>query len=223
VCAVREENQKTYYMPADNSGEKLLYDFSKTLGDSVEVVSMGLNYPGKIKLKIDGEFTTTINGIDRKTYLFKANGSYHTQELWYEGIGSSFGFLTPFLSVSDNINTLKCNSKNDTLYYFLNDISSFLCLPGEPTNSCEYTKIATGIEHRNKLHLDIYPNPASDKICFNYNFINAKYKIVNMQAQEILFGKIMSNTINISTLNKGIYFLEIEENNKHYYTKVNVN
>ena len=111
VCAVRETNKLVYFIPNDGTGEKLLYDFTKNLGDSVEVVGTGLNYPLPIKLRVDSVFSTVVNGVERKTYKFNANGNYHTDEYWYEGIGSSFGFLTPFLSVSDNIFTLKCNSK----------------------------------------------------------------------------------------------------------------
>lgn len=118
ICAVREVNKQIFYIDTNSTTEHLLYDFTKQIGDSVEVLGLGLNYPNKIKLRIDNIFTSTINGIDRKTYQFNANGSYHMLEYWYEGIGSSFGFLTPFHSVSDNQYTLKCNSINDTLFFF---------------------------------------------------------------------------------------------------------
>lgn len=133
---------KVYCLPKDEIKENLLYDFNLKVGDYVTVVGMGLNYPNPIKLKVDSVSNKIYNGVNRKIFKFNANGSYHTDETWIEGIGSSFGFLTPFLSVSDNIFMLKCNSKNDTLYYLNNNIGNFLCSSAEPPNSCEYSVIS---------------------------------------------------------------------------------
>lgn len=210
LCAIRESNKIVYYVPNDGSGEKILYDYNKTVGDSVEVIGYGLNYPSAIKLKIDSVFITNINGVNRKTYKFNANGSYHTDEYWYEGIGSSFGFLTPFNSVSDNIFTLKCNSKNDTLFFLLDNIGNFLCSPNEPSNNCEYAHIPTSVnEIKNSTYFDFFPNPVEDE--FN---IACSEKINNIQLYS-LEGKsenytLTNSIINIHELSSGIYFLVIE-------------
>jgi len=220
VCAVREANKLVYYVPNDGSGEKLLYDFSKSQGDSVEVVGLHLNYPTPIKLRIDSVFTQTINGVARRTYKFTANGAYHTEEYWYDGIGSSFGFLTPFLSVSDNIFTLKCNAKNDTLYFLKDNIGNFLCSAGEPANNCEYNAMPTGIDVPSGGGLDIYPNPTSDKLYVKTEMSNAIYILYGLDGRSVVNGTLPVSGIDIKHVPTGLYFLLVESNGKLHRAKV---
>jgi Secretion system C-terminal sorting domain len=218
ICAVRESDKKVYFVLKGETAEKLLYDFTKNKGDLVEVSSTIFgNRP--VKLKIDSIFTSIINGIPRKTYQFNPNGSYHTLEYWYEGIGSSFGFLTPFISVTDNILTLKCKSKNDTLYYLKNNISNFLCSPNEPSNSCEYTKIATQTNEIQSFSLGFYPNPANDRIYIQENVENLNYSILGIDGKTTCKGTIEHNFIEIQNIPKGLYFVEIKDKYKLLHFK----
>jgi hypothetical protein len=215
TCALREQYKKVFIIVPNSSSELLLYDFTKNVGDTVEVYGLGLNYPNSIKLKIDSISSTIINGVARKTYKFNANGSYHTDEYWYEGIGSSFGFLTPFLSVSDNIFSLKCNAKNDTLYYLRNSIGNFLCSPVEPNNSCEYTQIATSInDFSAESSFTIFPNPSNDKINVQTDLKINNIIIFNSIGQEVRTTK--NKLIDIYNLEKGFYFIRLTtENNRN--------
>lgn len=216
MCAVREQSKKVFFVPADSSSELLLYDFTKNVGETVEVYGylMGLGgNPEFRSLAIDSISTTIINGVARKTYKFNANGFYHTDEYWYEGIGSSFGFLTPFVSISDNIFTLKCNAKNDTLYYFKNNIGSFLCTSVEPNCSCEYTINATGINDVSIPSLNIFPNPGNDKINIQTDLKIKEIIIFNSIGQEVKTTN--DKLIDISNFEKGFYFITlITENNR---------
>jgi Secretion system C-terminal sorting domain len=212
VCAIREQNKKVYYIHGDTTTELLLYDFTKNVGDSVEIVSLGLNFPNAIKLQIDSISTTIINGVARKTYKFNANGNYHTDEYWYEGIGSSFGFLTPFLSVSDNVYTLKCNAKNDTLYYLQSNMANFLCSASEPFTSCEYLQNPSKIESKKQNTLKIYPNPTNDVLHLSGVLINGWYQIITMQGHVVAKGNITNNKIEVGFLKAGLYQLVLKKN-----------
>ena len=216
ICAIREQDKKVYFIYENTNNEQLLYDFTKNTGDSVTVCGLGLNYPNSIKLKIDSISTGIINGIARKTFKFNANGSYHTDEYWYEGLGSSFGFLTPFVSVSDNVFTLKCNVKNDTLYYLANNIGNFLCSPSEPPNSCEYSILATGIYDLPEVMLSIYPNPVKDYIQTETNQEIKEIRIFDAAGHEVKTAK--GKTLDISDLKNGFYFITISTQNSRKQT-----
>lgn len=211
TCAIREQDKKVYCLPKDEIKENLLYDFNLKVGDYVTVVGMGLNYPNPIKLKVDSVSNKIYNGVNRKIFKFNANGSYHTDETWIEGIGSSFGFLTPFLSVSDNIFMLKCNSKNDTLYYQNNNIGNFLCSSAEPPNSCEYSVISEVNNNKQFDDLVIFPNPTSDYIYIKTDINDLQYSIYNLLGQKLSQGMVINDQIAVSNLLAGVYIIEFNK------------
>jgi len=219
TCAIRESNRKVYYIAKDELKENLLYDFSKNAGEYVEVIGLGLNYPNPIRLKVDSVSIKNINGVNRKIMKFNANGSYHTDEIWIEGIGSSFGFLTPFVSVSDNYFQLKCCSKNDTLYYLNSQIGNFLCSPSEPQNQCEYTVIAHSNEQE-WMDLSILPNPANDFLNIKTNIDGLTYTIYNSIGQKILFSNLQDDKISTTDLPSGIYIITFEKGQKRKSLKM---
>jgi protocatechuate 3,4-dioxygenase beta subunit len=67
----------------------------------------------------------------------------------------------------------------------------------------------------------IYPNPSSNYLIINIENSNYKYKILNINGDELLNGKLISgsNKINIELLNVGSYIVVLENNNK-FYSKV---
>lgn len=69
-----------------------------------------------------------------------------------------------------------------------------------------------GIEESFKNNdVQIFPNPASDEITINTNIKVEKFKIYNQLGQPVLEGKVANNnTCNISTLQNGIYFIEVK-------------
>lgn len=219
ICAIRESNMKVYYITKDELKENLLYDFSKNVGEYVEVIGLGLNYPNPIRLKVDSVLIKNVNGLDRKILKFNANGSYHTDEVWIEGIGSSFGFLTPFVSVSDNYFQLKCCAKNDTLYYLNSQIGNFLCSPSEPQNQCEYTVIAHSNEQE-WMELSILPNPANDFLNIKTKIDGLTYIIYNSIGQKILLGNLQDNKIYTTDLPSGIYIITFEKGQKRKSLKM---
>jgi hypothetical protein len=66
---------------------------------------------------------------------------------------------------------------------------------------------------------EIYPNPASNtlKIEVNKTLISTNYFIFDMLGRSILYGKINSEntSVDISSLNKGIYMLCLEKKSKN--------
>lgn len=68
--------------------------------------------------------------------------------------------------------------------------------------------------------LDIYPNPAKTELRFDLDFINsAQALIYNLDGKLLLRKDTENNTINVSELASGIYFLSISVNEKRYTAK----
>ena len=63
----------------------------------------------------------------------------------------------------------------------------------------------------------MYPNPTSEElnITITYKFIGSTYKILDPIGKKVLDGKInnTNTTIDVSTLSKGYYLLQIGDGN----------
>ena len=72
--------------------------------------------------------------------------------------------------------------------------------------------IALSSENANKAAFRVYPNPASDFIKVSKEFLNASYKVHDIIGKQIKYGKLgQSLSIDVKTLNQGIYFLSIAD------------
>ncbi len=60
-------------------------------------------------------------------------------------------------------------------------------------------------------NLLIYPNPTSAKIFVDERFIDCKYEVFSITGTLLISGKIENNSIDLSKLNTGIYFVRIFE------------
>ena len=67
----------------------------------------------------------------------------------------------------------------------------------------------------------LYPNPAKDILNINTNFgmIKPTYRITNLLGQVITSGTIENNSINISSLKKGIYLIELSDEEEIFTQK----
>lgn len=71
--------------------------------------------------------------------------------------------------------------------------------------------------------ISLYPNPTSDNLNIKSNFKTVYYiKIINMLGNIVLSELFTSNSvsINLSEINKGIYFVEISNDNNKYIEKL---
>jgi len=83
------------------------------------------------------------------------------------------------------------------------------------TTSATVTVVSTGINETNVLNFSIIPNPASDFLQINLNKkLNAEYTIIDIQGKKVLNAQCFSNQIilNLESLAKGIYTLQIKSN-----------
>ena len=79
-------------------------------------------------------------------------------------------------------------------------------------NTSEASKShTTGISSASYNNILIYPNPTSSKIFVDERFIDCKYEIVSITGIIVKSGKFNTNSIDISELNTGIYFIKLFE------------
>ena len=79
-------------------------------------------------------------------------------------------------------------------------------------NTSEASKSSTtGINSTLKETLIVYPNPTSTKIFVTNRFINCRYEITSITGTIVIKGNIKTNSIDLSKLNTGVYFIKIVE------------
>jgi len=65
----------------------------------------------------------------------------------------------------------------------------------------------------------VFPNPVGEMLNIHTAFQTYKVSVLNLSGETIIPGKQQESKIDVSTLNKGIYFLMLESENKKYYSK----
>lgn len=215
---VREDTntQKVWGIHPDSTQEVLLYDFSLEKGDSVTVSQITpfspINDNGVITntVKIDSVDTITINGVSHKR-LFIENGPANfgfLDEFWVEGIGSNAGPLSPgifYIVTLDGprMPRLICFERNGTVLIDQKDE-----IFSEPLNNCYYVLSVSPEPFRN-LNITLFPNPTSNQLRLQTDLNLSSYKIRSITGQTVKAGMLSNKTISVSSLNTGVYFLEI--------------
>lgn len=204
--ALRDDNGKVYYIPADSVRELLIYDFTVKAGDTVSVYFMSagtfpfMEYSNKV-YKVD---SILINGSYRKRIHF-AN-----QFKWIEGIGNSKGlFVEFFVNVSGWDTEILCMS--------VDDIKLF------PSFSLGKCSTVTQIPSADDEHVvRLFPNPTMGKITLeqeNRSIIIAE--ILDIYGRTALTVAVKDNSadMDLSSLPSGIYMMRLTDAEKRMMIK----
>jgi hypothetical protein len=213
VGLVRQDkpNKKIFGIPSTYFTEVLMYNFNLNLNDTVSVKPL-VQYFWQThrKLKVISKDSVLINGQYRNRLKLGASEYPFPPppwiETWIEGMGSSYGPLSSGLSdppaSCDCFPTLLCQ-KIGSLTVYVNPVY----------NTC-YKAICSTInifEQNNITALNVYPNPTDGVLNVNAG-VSVKSILVynsNIQlVQNILLNKI-NPTIDLSKLQKGVYFIRI--------------
>ncbi len=206
--AIRQDtlNKKIYIVPADSTSEKLLYDFSLNVGDTV-VSFLNETCPA----------IETIGAIDS----IIVNGNYHRRlhlqggcsgiQIYYiEGIGSNFGLIFP--NNTGNLSNLICTKVNNQTYY------------PDSSTSCHLVTTVNSLDI--DMAIDIYPNPSNNEINIiipdTEKLTSNIITLLSPLGQILITEKINSqkSIIDISSLPKGLYLLTISVNEKIFTRKI---
>jgi len=167
-----ESSGKVYTVVPYNvcGGDTLLYDFSLTLGDTLNQCDeiTGFLFPGEGTISyID---SILING----GWLRQLHLDMGTQAKLIEGIGSTSGLLGYWNGWIGGNNELAC--------FLLDGVPVF------PDTSCILVCIDDK-SHHNRLDINIYPNPAGHYITVEYNiesqYYNGYIEFINLEGKLI--------------------------------------
>jgi hypothetical protein len=187
----------------------LLYDFNLYAGDTLPVSS--INYPGS------GNYVSSIDSIlvgttYRKRFHISVKGSISAWDSNYvqliEGIGSTFGLLSPLSPPFEGGCNLNCFSENNIVLY------------PSSASSCD---IGLGIlEDKNLLDdVSIHPNPSTGFYQINSSE-KFQYSVFDVVGRKFFESTNLQNQSNLdlSAYPKGVYFVRGKSGNKIFSRKI---
>jgi len=203
-----DENKKVWYKGNSSSEEKLYYDFSLEIGDTVPKEIVNFN---PIAIVEDISYITMKNGEKYKVWHLSILGYYNQKEFWIEGIGSCLGVLNVLTGkFTGGFTCLLCYHENGKLIY--ND---------NPWEGVCYKKNSTSVNVYNN-QINIYPNPAKDRLhieikeSMNIHAIS----LINIQGQIIRSYESTATQFDISGIAEGFYFIKLSSSEGNIVRKV---
>lgn len=173
--------------------EYLLFDFLLNIGDTANLCIL----PDYYDFIIQDIYASNVLGFT--TNIFEG------LEMFYEGMGSNYGLFEEMFA--------PFKSQSRYIYYTSLD---YYCRE----SPCDLLVSTNNLTE--SYLLEIFPNPTSQTIFFKYNSSEKLnyVSIYNTLGQKILHKKSNLDQIDISTLENGIYIIEIELNEEIFRQKI---
>ncbi len=213
--AIRESEQKVWKLKEDT--EELFYDFGLVEGDTFPVMQGSL----PLNLIVESVSYEMIHGMQRKKIKF-GNVNFFPGETWYEGIGSNRGFSNRGTGyMTDGSNTLCCVKIDNQLMYPNSPITNCNCEIGSISDlglNCSLTtSTKNDISHIETVQ--IYPNPANGFVTIHANSDEIRQMEIYTVSGKLVSAKSIqqNETLNLTALNKGVYFVKIIEMNTNQF------
>lgn len=167
----------------------------------------GSNYGSHIDLIAPGNFTYGLSHLSNTNYNSYWGGTSQASPL-VAGIASLMLSLNPNLSV-DEIRSILRSTADDQVgdaedtpgwdqYYGAGRANAFAAL--QETLSVKDYELNT---------LEVFPIPVKDHLFISNRLTIMKFKITNVNGQQISFGNVTNNKIDCSQLSQGLYFIEL--------------
>lgn len=184
----------------------LLYDFGADAGDTVVLDYFKTASGESLLMLIDSTGTVMVNGQNRKLQYISCGDGLVVEfgKHVIQGIGNTY-FMFPTYDLTLN-GPLRCYQDAETALFF----NPFHVGYGWNHQDCE--EMITALEESfQKDQITVYPNPASNTITMHSKRHPTTYKIRSMHGVIVQEGNIpVAHAINVNSLPKGIYFLELQ-------------
>jgi hypothetical protein len=209
-CAMRtDEDSHVYIVVAGETEERLLYDFSVSVGDTLIFNSMtGMsNY-----YYVNNIDSILIGNSYRKRITLNTN--YGAHDVWIEGIGSTTGLSATWEICWENCEAfLACYQENGVMLY-----------PVEYT--CNLCGIVTNLNSIIENKISIYPNPVDEDLFIDFpdDYKRTSIRISDLSGR-IIYRQEVAEIKQIRILGKdlknGLVILEIvSRDGIHYRRKI---
>ena len=200
---IREENQKTYFMPSYFDEEILLYDFSLEENMYFEYNLIPESPELTLTLYVSAVDSVDINGLMKKRIQIKLIPDGEIIDTWIEELGSLNGILEPCYNYYyvGAFEHLLCYFQDDELIYKHPNYSE-----------CYYNTVSIQ-EVLNKPKISVSPNPVDNQIIINApEQIISRIEIFNSSGKKI-YSQLHGNSIDVTSFSQGFYLLKIYETN----------
>ncbi len=194
-------NKLVYFIDAFTSNETVLYDFNLSIGDTVP--PSPLNFNGNFVNIVTDIDTVFLGGVNRKR--FKLDSCWFEQLYYIEGIGSTYGLLSPTMCPFEGFYNLQCFTNNS--------------LPVYPNSTTSCSSVIANIESVETHQFSISPNPTSGALFITTTLDSYDISVFNSLGQIIQKKKNHSNStfLDISNLPEGVYLIQFSDNNNVLY------
>jgi hypothetical protein len=226
LAALREDvtTQKVFAFYPNYNSERILYDFSAIIGDTVESQSFSVemnsdNQPLAFKV-LEVDSISIFGNFHKRLKVKSLCESQPIEDYWVAGIGSVSAGL--FDAGMYGFCGAICFSAPPELLCFERDGN---LLFDNPTydNCIEYPLGTTELEQESGV--SIYPNPTSDILTITSKETIDNYSIYSINNQLILSKKNNSNFVEVSFINlpSGVYFVKITSSKGTILKKISKN
>jgi hypothetical protein len=204
-CFIREDTQRVYLLDEYNQ-EKIIYDFSLDVGDTIRLQNMFNQENDWIVYEID---SIEIEGIFRKQIHLGLDG-YCCDDKWIEGIGSILGLTTSGNIVYDFATQLLCAKRDSQIIYSNPDYDTCYIYYVYEFNGIRDVNTQT-----NKQLFKLSQNPVFNELLIYSDLEIYEYQLFDISGRLINSGQLHKNSIiDINKLTKGFYIMVL-------YTKKN--
>jgi hypothetical protein len=187
---MRQDSARVF-LRESNGEEHLIYDFGMETGDTIH------NWMHQVPWQVVEVDSAYIEDKWRKQLHLEDYYYSDITDTWIEGIGSTFGVLTPgniFLNLSS---FLLCVHRDDHLVYQKPDYTSCWIYADIESIPAE-------------AEVKVYPNPANEILRISASSdLPDRFSIYSTTGILCFEGELIDDTINISCLKPGLYFLEL--------------
>jgi hypothetical protein len=222
---LRRDGQKVFFRENLDSDELLLYDFGLTEGDTTKLARIVTHFGDTSSLmtellfKIEKRDSLLLPNGWRKRWRAKClnpNDAGYPEEIWLEGIGSTFGPVDRFIcNLSGSVGKVQCFWHNGQTEDVLLPYAGCLV---EPVQDCLTTvHIANPVR---EAVVTISPNPFSDYLNLSFSGempSGVSVRLLDATGREMLLRQQQTGNsfqIERGNLPPGIYFLEIKNSEK---------
>lgn len=211
---IRNDNQKVLLL-FDNV-EMVLYDFSKTIGDTIWHNAY-LRELGLYEVHESANYISIINnkyvenGIEKYEVSTGFINDLQYMDIWINGVGSERGLFQHLLEMpmcaSFYDNNLMCLKHNDTVKY-LNDPRCSKCFCGYDTSEISNETADNSIS--------IYPNPACNSISIEVEkeYTELTIEIMDEMGKLVYSNNEIDNPISLDGFAVGFYFVQLNIDGK---------